>query len=336
MDKNSLSRVVGTRVRSGFTLSAVVLTAAMSGAIKAEASELAVTVAPGNETVPGFITGNGPNSYNVPSWAILETFEGGNLTGVGAQWSFGTVTQARFGINAGNEWGGAGVTGGPPAGNYLAAYQEDYTRVALNSPANYIGFWWSGGDPGDSIRVYSKGQIVGEFNTNDPEFAALLTEDNTCRDGCVGYNNGGGYYTYVNLQAPNGVLFDEIGLKGKVDGTLESDNFVVANTTLRFGDAEEELTAVIAREEAMIEYGLHGAFSGVSTACRSFEGNTAVASANTDATEASQRSIVPTADVVADSTDEVSDFCVSVGGYGAAAGSGGDRKRYADPLCGKA
>lgn len=244
----------------------------------------------------------------------METFEGQNLSGNGAKWSFGTVTQENFNIITANDFGGAGNIGGPPAGSYLGAKNgSPTTRVALDQPANYIGFWWSGGEAGDSIKVYSQGELVGEFNTADPAFEALLTDSNKCNGQCVGYNNSlGQYFTFVNLQAPAGVLFDEIELSSNY--TLELDNFVVADTSRRFAETEEDLTAIIGREDTSIDYGLYGVFSGLNTACTSYASGSPSASMNVDSGGRGEGSIVPTADVSVESSQAGPDICVSLGG----------------------
>ena len=323
----------------GLTSLAAAVLGVLLSSTTVNSADLTATIGPGHAPIPAFISGSGPDSYAVPSWGALETFE--DPDDYLGTWEIGTVLSdpntTWWEIKQGDQYGGASQDEGYFDGHYLFAniianclpeWQCPNgstvlppTQIQLNSPSNLIGFFWTAGEGNpedvayyDFVKVYSEGQLVGEFSTRDQEFFNLVKVENRCAD-CPGEENGGynntdnQVFAYVTLQAPDGVFFDMIEIGGTA---LELDNLFIGNTTLRFEEAERGLTEVVSQEETAIDFGLHGIFAGMTTACTPYRSK-ADAALTRGAALDNGSSIVPTADAPRSVDTESSDFCVSIG-----------------------
>jgi hypothetical protein len=147
----------------------------------------------------------------------------------------------QFRIAAADSFGGAGGTG-----NYFAVGAESgFTGplvLDLDSDANYFGFWWSAGDPNNSISFFEDGVLYATFSTAD--LVGLLPNSPS---GIVTAINGSTYNTqnyygnpnnlaqdtneafaYVDVIA-NGLTFNQISFSNANLGSgFESDNHSVA------------------------------------------------------------------------------------------------------------
>lgn len=132
--------------------------------------------------------------------------------------------------------------GGADGSQYMYVGQRrggDATTVslALPSPVNYFGFWWSAGDPLNRISVYSGGIFLASFQTDD--ITSLLSSPTVqAIDGSVyqshdyygnpnvGPNQGadaGEPFAYVSLVA-TGFSFDEVVFDNAGGSGFENDN----------------------------------------------------------------------------------------------------------------
>jgi len=152
---------------------------------------------------------------------------------------YGGSPTTPFAIVSANEYGGAGGTG-----QYFAAGTEANSdapvTLTLNANANYFGFWWSAGDPNNTITFLRNGVALATFTTSN--LIALLPHG---VDGKVTAINGDVYNTddyygnpndrtdplepfaYVDVIA-TGLVFNQIQFANTNSTGFESDNHRVA------------------------------------------------------------------------------------------------------------
>jgi hypothetical protein len=130
---------------------------------------------------------------------------------------------------SGSKYASTASDGGTPA-----VYQF---TVDLNEPAKYLGLWWSAGSPGNTIELYSEGDLVASVTVDGIlsllEGATVTTVggptvntvdyDGNPRDTSL---SAAEPFLYLNLYATGGALFDQVKLIG---GGFELDNFAVSN-----------------------------------------------------------------------------------------------------------
>lgn len=109
--------------------------------------------------------------------------------------------------------------------------------VDLNEPAKYLGLWWSAGSPGNTIEMYSEGELVASVTVDAIltllEGATVTTVGNTTVN-TVDYEGNprntalspGEPFLYLNLYGTGGASFDQIKLIG---GGFELDNIAVSD-----------------------------------------------------------------------------------------------------------
>jgi len=118
-----------------------------------------------------------------------------------------------------------------------SGYSNDLSStLTLNSPAAYLGLWWSAGDPYNQLTFYSQGQVVGSFSTATVQ-SYLNKITNSASQAYYGNpNNGddkGEPFAFLNFYAPKGQSFDTIVLSDNGGTGFESDNFTVAGSYTR-------------------------------------------------------------------------------------------------------
>lgn len=59
------------------------------------------------------------------------------------------------------------VYGGHEEGSYLGVAYGKATVLTLNEQASYFGFYFSAGDAGNLVELYSQGNLILTFNTGD-------------------------------------------------------------------------------------------------------------------------------------------------------------------------
>jgi hypothetical protein len=118
--------------------------------------------------------------------------------------------------------------------------------IDLNEPAKYLGLWWSAGSPGNTIEMYSEGELVASVTVDGIltllEGATVTTVGNTSVN-TIDYEgnprdvtlSAGEPFLYLNLYGTGGAAFDQIKLIG---GGFEFDNIAVSDQTQVPGSTE--------------------------------------------------------------------------------------------------
>lgn len=177
------------------------------------------------------------------SGGVIENF---NL-GCGSNWAMGTMEGPCFGVDA-DDYGGASTElGVPTTGGVGTPYGRieagDSIEVTLTTPARYLGFWWTGGDDGNTFRFFSAGELIAEYTT-----ATILEE---LGDDSVTATNGTSYlsedfmtnpvndedtgepYVYLHVLAKGDFTFDSFTFTHNRDqGYFEFDNLVTSVNTV--------------------------------------------------------------------------------------------------------
>lgn len=158
----------------------------------------------------------------------------GSKTGPGAL-SVGNYTGG-FLIYAGDQWGGANGS----------RYVKDPNSfdITFTTAARYVGFWWSAGNPGNIVNLYSGGAMVAEFTSSylstylNGGLGTVTALDGTTYNTSSYYgnpneSNSGGHsgepYGYINLFARNGAgFFDRVVFRNV---GFEFDNITASSST---------------------------------------------------------------------------------------------------------
>jgi hypothetical protein len=100
-----------------------------------------------------------------------------------------------FQIYAGDQWGGAN-------GSKYVKDPNDFD-ITFTAAARYVGFWWSAGNAGNTVQLYSGGALAAEFNSS--YLSSYLNNGSgtvTALDGTI-YNTSA-YYGNPNQSSPGG------------------------------------------------------------------------------------------------------------------------------------
>lgn len=137
------------------------------------------------------------------------------------------------------------VYGGHEEGNYLGVARDKATVLTLKEEASYFGFYFSAGDAGNLVELYSQGNLILTFNTGDliamlPRTEGVQIEAvNGNRYNTIDYYgqpqsggaiNGHEPYAYVHFFATNGTTFDQIRFSQSTDAIFETDNHSIRAT----------------------------------------------------------------------------------------------------------
>ena len=167
-----------------------------------------------SSTVPGVTT------------QTFDSFATGKYTSLDV--GIGRLTSTNFAVVAADQFGGAGGTG-----RYFSVGTQSGATSAtltLSNPAAYFGFWWSAGDPYNSISFLSQGRTVATFTTASAfgslSSAYLGNPNNTSQ-------NSGQKYAYFNLFGTNGSTIDQVVFSNANTASgFESDNWSVSSTPI--------------------------------------------------------------------------------------------------------
>ena len=175
------------------------------------------------------------------SGGVLENFD----LGCGASWAMGSMSGPCEGVPA-DSYGGASTESGTPTTSgtgtpYGRVAPGDTVTITLSSPARYLGFWWTGGDPGNTFRFYSGGDLIAEYTT--ATVVEILTQSSlTAENGETYLSNDymsnpvsgdptGEPYVYLHILAKGDFTFDSFTFTHNREvGFFEFDN-VVTNTS---------------------------------------------------------------------------------------------------------
>jgi hypothetical protein len=158
----------------------------------------------------------------------------GGKAGPGAL-SVGNYTGG-FLIYAGDQWGGAN-------GSRYVKDPSDFD-IRFTTAARYVGFWWSAGNAGNTVNLYSGGAMVAEFNSSylstylNNGSGTVTALDGTIYDTSSYYGNPnestpGGHsgepFGYINLFARDGAgIFDRVVFRNV---GFEFDNITASSST---------------------------------------------------------------------------------------------------------
>lgn len=174
------------------------------------------------------------------SGGVLEDFD----LGCGSSWAMGSMAGPCAGVPA-DDYGGASTeTGSPTTGGTGSPYGRvasgDTITVTLTTPASYLGFWWTGGDPGNVFRFYSEGELIAEYTT--AAVVDILTQSNLTSENGDTYESDSYMsnpvsaaqtdepYVYLHILAKGDFTFDTFTFTHEREvGYFEFDN-VVTNT----------------------------------------------------------------------------------------------------------
>jgi hypothetical protein len=109
--------------------------------------------------------------------------------------------------------------------------------IDLNEPARYLGMWWSAGSNGNSVELYSEGELVAlmdtealieilsnpSVNTVGGSQVATIAYRGNPRDNSLASSEP---FLYLNLYGTGGASFDQVKLIG---GGFEFDNIAVSD-----------------------------------------------------------------------------------------------------------
>ena len=208
---------------------------------------------------------------NVQGSYIAESFTAASLTddynsttgwlvdcptsGTTGTYSFGSCKILQRVNPTGNVWyqyGGAITSSSVPTTGgaatlqtaSAAAYDSNGTTVTFATRKNYLGFWWSAGSYGNTIKFY-RGSTVVATMTGDDVYAALPNNSTTLTalNGNTTYTASNYYghpintanprqprepFVYIHVFAVNGFNFDKVQFTTTGNG-FEWDNLTVAN-----------------------------------------------------------------------------------------------------------
>ena len=168
-----------------------------------------------------------------------ETFEGAPLNYIG---SYSSTIGSYAGdghIIAEN------IYGGYQEGKYLGIYTTEAMTVTLTTAASYFGFYFSAGDAGNVVELYSGNNLLLTFKTADLINMLPRTEGSQIQAINGSYYNTLDYYgqpgpnqgatnnepyAYVHFVGTNGTTFDKIRFSEPTTATFETDNHSVRTT----------------------------------------------------------------------------------------------------------
>jgi hypothetical protein len=178
---------------------------------------------------------NQSSSFQSSPGSLTETFNSltsGALPGSGTL-AVGSFTATGSSILPADQWGGAGGVGKYAASGYL---KLDIV------PSKYLGFWWSAGDSGNTVKLYGAGStLLGTFSAASIQTIlgtlsspnSVVASDNQTYSGALYYSNPNlpmpntnEPYAYVNLGLDNPALsFTSVEFFG---GGFEYDNITIS------------------------------------------------------------------------------------------------------------
>lgn len=177
------------------------------------------------------------------SGGVIENFD----LGCGSSWAMGTMVGPCFGVDA-DAYGGASTeVGAPTIGGVGTPYGRieagDSIEITLTSPARYLGFWWTGGDDGNTFRFFSAGELIAEYTT--ATILGELGDDSVTAASGASYlssdfminpvieENTGEPYVYLHVLAKGDFTFDSFTFThNRNQGYFEFDNLVTSVNTV--------------------------------------------------------------------------------------------------------
>jgi hypothetical protein len=187
-----------------------------------------------------------------PATIAIGTITGNCTVGLVASYG-GASTNANDATptttGSGSNYASTATDGGTPA-----AFEFS---VDLAEPAKYLGLWWSAGSPGNTIELYSDGELVASITVDGILDLLSGTTVTTVGGGSVDTEDYDGNprdtslspgepFLYLNLYATGGAAFDSISLIG---GGFELDNIAVSNLPQVPGSTEVPVEFIAGENE---------------------------------------------------------------------------------------
>lgn len=155
--------------------------------------------------------------------ALTETFNSLTPGPVTTYDSPGIGTFTGGEIVAANQYGGAGGTG-----NYYAVGNESHSTLGtltLNSPQDYVGLWWSAGDPLNILQFFDGAALVGTFDVADIVGSGLSpayygNPNNRSED-------SGQPFVYLDFTTTGGTQITSLDFENAIGTGFELDNVSV-------------------------------------------------------------------------------------------------------------
>ncbi|MEO5916423.1 MAG: PEP-CTERM sorting domain-containing protein [Luteolibacter sp.] len=137
------------------------------------------------------------------------------------------------------------IYGGYQEGNYLGIYTGESTTLTLTAPVAYFGFYFSAGDAGNIVELFSGGNLVLTFRTGDLINMLPKTVGSQIQAINGSFYNTADYYgqpgpnqeatnnepyAYVHFVGTAGTTFDQIRFSEPNTATFETDNHSVRAT----------------------------------------------------------------------------------------------------------
>jgi hypothetical protein len=181
-----------------------------------------------------------------PSETLMDTFDTEPTGACPSNGVIGTYSGNDCTVFTGGDYGGALTSTSVPTttgtkSNYAATNTTAGETIVLASIKNYVGFWWSAGNAGNTVTFYKNNVQVAQITST--QVASLIPNNSaqqTAIDGTTKYTNSNYYghpkddsdptepFAYFHCFAKNGLTFDKIRLSG---AGFEFDNLTVANLT---------------------------------------------------------------------------------------------------------
>ena len=195
---------------------------------------------------------NAISAGTCPSTIAIGTITGNCNVGT-AQSYGGASTNANDATptitGSGSNYASTATDGGTPA-----AFEFS---VDLAEPAKYLGLWWSAGSPGNTIELFSDGELVASITVDGILDLLSGTSVTTVGGGSVATEDYDGNprntllspgepFLYLNLYATGGAAFDSISLIG---GGFELDNIAVSNLPQVPGSTEVPVEFIAGENE---------------------------------------------------------------------------------------
>jgi len=140
-------------------------------------------------------------------------------------------------VTEADTYGGAASESGAPVttGTGSRYPTTSSTTIVLTSPQKYLGFWWSAGNPGNTVEFYQNDVLVASMNTSDV-ITRLADTSQVAVDGSIypsadyygnplGTGGGSEAYVFLSLFGQGGTTFDKVVLSGS---GFEFDNLTTS------------------------------------------------------------------------------------------------------------
>jgi len=152
------------------------------------------------------------------------------------------------------------IYGGYQEGNYLGIQTGNAMTVTLTTAASYFGFYFSAGDAGNVVELYSGGNLLLTFKTADLINMLPNTDGSTIQAINGNLYNTKDYwgqpgpnqqatsnepYAYVHFVGTNGTTFDQIRFSEPTTATFETDNHSVRTTAPELPDTLVNITTTV-------------------------------------------------------------------------------------------